>query len=275
MRLFAFAAFLSLFASTAFAIDAQSWQKQLQSEMTRIEQRSPMLKAQGNVSVAQRGNDYVATLPTLVITAADHSKWTVPAIDMIAPAASNATGKVTIQLPKTISYKEANGTIRSTISIGQQNLAGTWNFAKNYFENLDGTLSDISFDDKISMTQSTVDLITLKAANAARADITATNLDSNTVKDGKTTGASVAKMAVGYQFTGTPQLTITRVIGLLNPVWLLAENQPFTIAANASQLGFSDGQAQNATIASLMATTKIQPKNNGAILGAQDRYHFD
>lgn len=268
MRFMAAAGLCCLLSSNAYALDAQSWQSQLQAEMNRIEQRSPMMKAQGQVTVQEQGANYIAVLPTMVITASDQSQWKVPSVSLIAPASSAATGKVTIQLPSAISYKEANGQERSTIAIGQQNISGTWNFAKNYFENLNGSLGNIAFTDKTTGTQSNVAQIALNAANAAQADITATDLKNSTTKDGKIYRGSVGKANVSYQFAGAPQLTITRVIGLLNPVWLLAENQNFGIKTNASQLSFTNEDGQVSTIANVTSNTQIQPKESGKILGA-------
>jgi len=272
MRLFALAGIMSLMTLPAFALDAATWQKQLQGEMTRLQQHSPMLQTDGQVKVIEQGTNYVATLPAMTIMAADQSRWQIPSISMIAPANAKASAKVSIQLPETISYKEITGFEHSKITIGQQNISGTWNFSKNYFENLTGDLRNINFLDNSIAAQTTVNHITIAAATAAVAQITALDIKTVATKPEVPTKASIAKASVGYQFTGTPQLTITRMIGLLNPVWLVAENQPFTISASSSQLSFTDDKANTTMLESLATKMQVQPKQNGDVLTAQSSF---
>lgn len=252
-------------------MDAQSWQSQLQGEMNRIQQRSGLMKTEGQVTVQEQGAEMVATLPTMVITGADNTQWKVPSIALVAPASAGATGKVTIRLPSAISYKDAAGQERSKIAIGQQNISGTWDFAKNAFQNLNGSLQSVSFTDKPTNTQSSVANIRIAAANASQATITATDMDSSSTIEGKASATSIGKVGVSYQFADAMPLTITRVVGLLNPVWLLAENQNFTISTDSSQLSFTDHTGRVSTIAGVTSRTLVKPQNGGKILGADQQ----
>lgn len=250
-------------------VTAEQWQQQLQADLDVIDQRSSMLSIEGPVKVEQQEGGLLATLPILTITAPDASRWSVPGVTLHALSGNAQTGNVTIKLPSRISYRNAAGQEQSAVEIASQSISGTWNFKGSYFETLNGTLGNIQYIDRASEANASIASIALDAANARAPMLTASNVRSKAKVNGVMTGSMADSLTLNYQFADGAKLTLPRVIGLLNPVWLLVDNQDFTIAVNATKFTFSDTLSRVTTMESMASRLQVMPRESGAVLGGR------
>ncbi|MDB5477742.1 MAG: hypothetical protein JWM96_237 [Alphaproteobacteria bacterium] len=240
--------------SQAHAFGASSWQTQLQNEIKKIEAQSPDIKAQGEVTTEESGGVIRAILPTLIVTSPDKSQWTIPSITLQTNNADALTGPVTITLPAQITRQNAGKRDIAAMGIGQQNLSGTWNFASNSFQSLNGNLKALSFNDSVIQSNSTVSDVTIAATRPDSIDLSAINIATA----GEKSRSSIGKLTLKYKLPGNNGLSLLRIVGLLNPALLVAENKRLALDATAEQISLTDSDNQTTTMEKLVSAIQVE-----------------
>lgn len=254
----------------AAILTANDWQKQLQGEIQGLASHTPSMTVQGNVSVSEKGGQWVATLPAMTIAASDSARFKVPSIILYADNTTGQAGNVRIQLPETIPYHDATGRERGNVKIATQNISGKWNYSGSYFENLSGTLENVVYYDEIGRSQSTISQIVLNAVDPRTPQMTANKIQNIVQNQGAVIRSSVQSTTLRYEFAPNSKMTLIRVVGLLNPVWLLADHQPMTINVAAEGIVHTDRLAQVTYVKSVTSRLQVLPReDDNALLGGR------
>jgi len=101
----------------------------------------------GQLMVEPSGTYYAITLPKLSTVAADGSRLDIGMISInVMPQDKPEEWVMTVALPATIKWFDAQGAEKASISIGKQNCTGLWNEKSESFLKLDAKYRDIKLD---------------------------------------------------------------------------------------------------------------------------------
>lgn len=119
----------------------------LNQKATETQARGAKLVQDGPLTVEPAGSYYAITLPHLSTLAADGSRLQIGMISINAqPDSKPDQWVITVALPATLKWFDAQGAEKAVISIGKQTCTGVWNEKTQNFLKLDAKYKDIKLD---------------------------------------------------------------------------------------------------------------------------------